>query len=164
METVLEELAHLRKEVTSLTKLVRKIRNFQEDPNGEKAAERSKSNGFNRPLKVSDELKSFLGLGEEETISRSDVTKRLNKYVKDNGLKHPDNGRVIVMDNTPKKLQKPPSDIQVTFLNVQKYLSPHYTKIDVPEPKPEVSTEVSTEESSTEDKPKKRPTVKKTKA
>ena len=167
MDTVLSEIAQLRKEVTTLTKLVRKIRSFQDDPNGEKAAERSKNNGFNRPMKISEELQEFLCLNPDDTISRSDVTKRLNKYVKDNGLKHPDNGRVIVMDDALTKLLKPPSDVQVTFLNVQKYLSPHYTKLEDTAPKvaepevaePEVAEPVAVK---TGAEPKKRPAVKKT--
>jgi hypothetical protein len=28
-------------------------------------------------------------------------------------------------------LLKPPADVQVTFLNLQKFLSPHYTKVEV---------------------------------
>lgn len=164
METVLSELAQLRKDMTALTKMVRKMRNQQDDPDGEKAKERSKNNGFNRPQIVSSELRTFLSLGEEETISRSEVTKRLNAYVKDNGLKHPDNGRVIILDDKLTTLLKPPEGVQVTFLNVQKYLSPHYTKIEVAKAKePKAQPVAVSSEPVTEEKPKKaaRPSVKK---
>jgi upstream activation factor subunit UAF30 len=162
---ILTELAALRTEVKNLTKLVRKVRSFQEDPNGEKAAARSKTNGFNREVKVDDELRTFLGLEEGELISRSQVTKRINAYVKENGLKHPDNGRVIVMDDKLRALLKPPEDVQVTFLNLQKYISPHYVK-DEPATAPTTSTAASTE-APAEPAPKvvkkvvKRPVVKK---
>lgn len=165
-ETILSELAALRAEVKNLTKLVRKVRSFQEDPNGEKAAARSKTNGFNREVKVDDELRNFLGLEEGELISRSQVTKRINAYVKENGLKHPDNGRVIVMDDKLRALLKPPEDVQVTFLNLQKYISPHYVKDETPAPPPP-SPEASTSEPAAEPAPKvvkkvvKRPVVKK---
>ena len=140
--TIMTELAALRTEVKNLTKLVRKIRSTQEDPNGEKAAARSKTNGFNREVKVDDELRTFLGLAEGELISRSQVTKRINVYVKENGLKHPDNGRVIVLDDKLRALLKPPEDVQVTFLNLQKYISPHYVK---DEPTVETPTEPAAE-------------------
>ena len=162
---ILTELAALRTEVKNLTKLVRKVRSFQEDPNGEKAAARSKTNGFNREVKVDDELRTFLGLEEGELISRSQVTKRINAYVKENGLKHPDNGRVIVMDDKLRALLKPPEDVQVTFLNLQKYISPHYVK-DEPAATPSTSASASTE-APAEPAPKvvkkvvKRPVVKK---
>ena len=169
MEAIQTELAALRKDVNSLTKLVRKVRNFQEDPTGEKTKERTKNNGFNRPMKISTDLKEFLGI-EEDTISRSTVTRRINEYVKTNGLKHPDNGRILILDEKLTKLLKPPEGTQVTYLNIQKYLSPHYTKIEDP---PAAATEAPQEavvESSTESggeevtsKPKKvaRPVVKK---
>ena len=163
--TIMTEIAALRNEVKNLTKLVRKIRSTQEDPNGEKAAARSKTNGFNREVKVDEELRTFLGLEEGQLISRSQVTKRINVYVKENGLKHPDNGRVIVLDDKLRALLKPPEDVQVTFLNLQKYISPHYVK-DEPVAEP-VAESAPTAEPATEAAPKvvkkvvKRPVVKK---
>ena len=58
------------------------------------------------------------------------MTKSINEYVKANGLKHPDNGRILVLDQKLRDLLKPPADVQVTFLNLQKFLSPHYTKVE----------------------------------
>lgn len=128
MDDLKTEIIALRAEIKSLTKLVRKVRSVQDDPNGEKATARSKTNGFNREVEIDSELRTFLGLGEGELIARSEVTKRLNKYIKENNLKHPDNGRVIVMDDKLKALLNPPEDIQVTFLNLQRYINPHYVK------------------------------------
>lgn len=167
--TIMTEIAALRNEVKNLTKLVRKIRSTQEDPNGEKAAARSKTNGFNREVKVDEELRTFLGLEEGQLISRSQVTKRINVYVKENGLKHPDNGRVIVLDDKLRALLKPPEDVQVTFLNLQKYISPHYVKDEpvVETPAEPVAEPAPAVETPTEAAPKvvkkvvKRPVVKK---
>ena len=126
----LTEITALRNELKSLTKIVRKIKAKLDDPNGETSAKRAKNNGFNREQKISEELRSFLGLPEGQLVSRSTVTKSINEYVKANGLKHPDNGRVLVLDQKLRDLLKPPADVQVTFLNLQKYLSPHYTKVE----------------------------------
>jgi chromatin remodeling complex protein RSC6 len=35
-----------------------------------------------------------------------------------------------VLDQKLRDLLEPPVDVQVTFLNLQKYLSPHYTKVE----------------------------------
>ena len=126
----LTEITALRNELKSLTKIVRKIKAKLDDPNGEKSAKRAKNNGFNREQKISEELRSFLGLPEGQLVSRSTVTKSINEYVKANGLKHPDNGRILVLDQKLRDLLKPPADVQVTFLNLQKFLSPHYTKVE----------------------------------
>ena len=164
METVLTEIASLRNEIKSLTKIVRKIRTHQEDPSGEKAKARAVNNGFNRALEISPKLREFLGLDADEEVSRSEVTRRINKYITENGLKHPDNGRMIILDAKLIDLLAPPEGVQVTFLNIQKYLSPHYVKAPKEpkaaaapkEPEP-VTAAVVTEE------PKKRVVVKKTK-
>lgn len=130
-DTCLCEITALRNELKSLTKIVRKIKSKLDDPNGEKSAKRAKNNGFNREQKISEELRTFLGLPEGQLVSRSTVTKSINEYVKANGLKHPDNGRILVLDQKLRDLLKPPADVQVTFLNLQKFLSPHYTKVEV---------------------------------
>ena len=130
IETVLSEITALRSELKSLTKIVRKIKAKQDDPDGEKSANRAKNNGFNREQKISDKLRVFLGLEEGKLVSRSFVTRAVNTYVKENGLKHPDNGRVLVLDQKLRDLLEPPADVQVTFLNLQKYLGPHYIKVE----------------------------------
>jgi len=56
------------------------------------------------------------------------VTRRINQYITLNDLKHPDNGRMIILDDGLRELLQPPEGVQVTFLNIQKYLSPHYVK------------------------------------
>ena len=94
IESVLTEIAAFRTELKSLTKIVRKIKAKQDDPTGEKSANRAKNNGFNREQKISEKLRVFLDLPEGKLVSRSTVTRSINEYVKANGLKHPDNGRV----------------------------------------------------------------------
>jgi upstream activation factor subunit UAF30 len=128
LETIQAEIAALRADVKSLTKIIRKIKNTQEDPTGEKAKARAENNGFNRKQEVSPKLREFLGIQEGELISRSEVTKSINKYITEKGLKHPENGRQLILDDTLKELLQPPADVQVTYLNLQKYLSPHYVK------------------------------------
>jgi upstream activation factor subunit UAF30 len=130
IESVLTEITALRNELKSLTKIVRKIKAKQDDPTGEKSANRAKNNGFNREQKISEKLRVFLNLPEGKLVSRSTVTRSINEYVKANGLKHPDNGRVLVLDAKLRDLLEPPADVQVTFLNLQKFLSPHYTKVE----------------------------------
>ena len=121
IETVLTEIAALRSEVKSLSKICRKIKSKQDDPTGEKAASRAKNNGFNREQAVSEKLRDFLGLKEGQLVSRSTVTRAINTYVTANGLKHPENGRVLVLDEKFKALLKPPADVEITFLNLQNF-------------------------------------------
>ena len=124
------DIADIKSSIKSLAKLLRKLRTSQDDPDGEKAKTRASNNGFNRPLEVTPKLRAFLALADDELISRSEVTRRINAYVTSNNLKHPDNGRVIILDEKLTDLLEPPAGLQITFLNIQKYLSPHYVKAD----------------------------------
>jgi upstream activation factor subunit UAF30 len=122
LQTIFDEIKLLRKDL-------RKVKNLIEDPQGEKAKARSTSNGFNKPLDISEELRKFLKLAAGEQISRSQVTKKVNEYVTEKGLKQ---GQNINMDAPLKAILDPPADVQVTFLNIQKYINKHYIKAEKP--------------------------------
>jgi|APCry1669189534_1035231.scaffolds.fasta_scaffold03504_9 upstream activation factor subunit UAF30 len=123
----------LMKELKAVRKEIRKIRQHIEDPTGEKQEARTKNNGFNKPQKVTDALRGFLSLGPEEMISRSQVSNHMNKYFETHGLKA---GQKITMDDKLKALLEVPEGVQLTFLNLQHYLSKHYIKDETAEKKP----------------------------
>jgi len=120
-----ELLKQLFDEIKLVRKDIRKLKTLLEDPQGEKAKARSTTNGFNKPLDVSEELRTFLKLAPGEQISRSQVTKKINEYVTEKGLKA---GQNISMDASLRSILDPPADVQVTFLNIQKYINKHYVK------------------------------------
>jgi upstream activation factor subunit UAF30 len=126
----------LMKEMKAVRKEIRKIRQHIEDPTGEKQEARTKNNGFNKPQRVTDALRTFLSLGPEELISRSQVSNHMNKYFEANGLKA---GQKISLDEKLKALLEVPEGVQLTFLNLQHYLSKHYIKEEV-EKKPRAKT------------------------
>ena len=122
LQTLFDEIKLLRKDL-------RKVKNLIEDPQGEKAKARSTTNGFNKPLDISEELRKFLKMDAGEQISRSQVTRKMNEYVTEKGLKQ---GQNINMDASLKAILDPPADVQVTFLNIQKYINKHYIKAEKP--------------------------------
>ena len=82
------------------------------------------------PVKISDELCTFLGFEVGTEHSRREVTDCINKYIKENDIQNPENRRFILMDGTAPaeaicKLLRSP-DQPVTFFNIQRYLKPHY--------------------------------------
>lgn len=86
--------------------------------------------GFAKPGKVSDELRSFLGLGKDELIARTEVTKRITKYCQDNKLQKAEDRRTIHVDAPLRKLLRIPKGDQLTFFNLQKYMKVHYPNKD----------------------------------
>jgi upstream activation factor subunit UAF30 len=117
------------KELKGIRKDLRKIKAHIEDPTGEKSKSRSQNNGFNKPLQVTPLLREFLKLPADEMISRSQVTRKINDYVTEKGLKA---GQNITLDASLKELLQPPEGTQVTFLNIQKFINPHYIKEEKP--------------------------------
>lgn len=160
METSTNELlATLQSEIKALRKDLRKVKQLLEDPSGEKSKARASNNGFNKPLDVSDKLRLFLRLGADEKVSRSQVTKLINQYVTEKNLK---NGQQINLDATLKDLLNPPEGTTVTFLNIQKFINPHYIK-PVAEPKtPKATPAPASAEAPGAPKKAARPTLKKT--
>ncbi len=125
MESILASLQALEKAVKSLQRANHKILQRLEDPTGEKAKARSENNSFKKPQVVSDQLRAFLKLGKDDMISRSDVTKRVFAYAKENNL---NNGKVINLDPVLRDLLKPADGQDVTVTNLQKFINHHYIK------------------------------------
>ena len=130
-------LESLEQAIKSLHKELRKVHQLLEDPTGEKAKKRSENNSFRKQLKISPKLQSFLGLSADATISRSEVTKAVNKYATEHNLK---NGQEIIMDATLTDLLQPPPDTKITYLNIQRYMKHNYI-IDEPVAKTVVEPE-----------------------
>lgn len=82
--------------------------------------------GFSKPGPVSDELRSFLKLGKDELIARTEVTKRINAYCKEHGLQGKDDKRVLKPDKTLKTLLRLGPKDELTFFNLQKYMKVHF--------------------------------------
>ena len=87
--------------------------------------------GFAKPGPVSDELRKFLGLGKDELISRTQVTKKFTEYCKAHDLQNGPDKRVIYPDKTVMKLLRLDKNSEaLTFFNLQKYMKVHYPNKD----------------------------------
>lgn len=137
LESIQATLLSLEKAVKSLQRETHHIRQKLDDPLGEKAKARSENNSFKKPQQVSAQLKGFLGLGEAEMISRSEVTKRIFAYAKEKGLSQ---GKVINMDDSLKALLNPVEGQDITVTNIQKFINHHYVSSSQKTPTPPVST------------------------
>lgn len=129
MEIVLKELQAqlliLEQKMTKLEKTVRKIKKDM-IPEGERKV-RAPS-GFAKPTYLSPTLCEFLGIPANEELPRTEVTKRVLNYVKEQELQNKTERRVINMDDKLRKLLQPSPDEQVTYFTIQKLLKVHYVK------------------------------------
>ena len=88
--------------------------------------------GFVKPTKISDELASFLGKDKGSEMARTEVTREINAYIREHKLQDKDNGRVIKADKKLSSLLKLKTSDELTYFNLQKYMSPHFAKSGVP--------------------------------
>ena len=87
--------------------------------------------GFAKPGPISEELRKFLGLGKDELIARTEVTKRITAYCKEHSLQMEEDKRNINADATLKKLLRLGKDDKLTFFNLQKFMKVHYISTSV---------------------------------
>jgi len=92
-----------------------------------KTGNRSPS-GFVKPTLISDELAAFLGKGKGTQMARTEVTREINAYIRANQLQDKTNGRRINADTNLASLLKLASGEELTYFNLQRYMSPHFAK------------------------------------
>lgn len=80
--------------------------------------------GFAKPTKLSDKLTIFLHLEQGSLMARTEVTKRLTKYIKANDLQWQKDKRIIKPDKKLRELLNIDKKVQLTYFNLQKYMKP----------------------------------------
>ena len=110
----------LVKEYDRMKKLVEKTER-------KRANARTQPSGFAKPTKISDEMCDFLEVPRGTELSRTDVTRKINAYVKQHNLNKADNKRIILPDPKLKKILGS-GDEEVSFFVLQRYIKNHFIK------------------------------------
>ena len=84
--------------------------------------------GFVKPTRISDELAKFLEKPAGTEMARTDVTRNINLYIRAHNLQDKDNGRKINPDSKLQSLLKLKKTDELTYFNLQRYMSPHFAK------------------------------------
>lgn len=84
--------------------------------------------GFVKPTRISDELAKFLDKPSGTEMARTDVTRDVNKYIRAHNLQDKENGRKIHPDAKLATLLKLKKTDELTYFNLQKYMSHHFAK------------------------------------
>jgi upstream activation factor subunit UAF30 len=109
-----------------------KVAQKQSSKRKRKSGNRAPS-GFVKPTRISDELASFLGKEKGTEMARTLVTKEINAYIRANNLQDKENGRKINPDVKLTALLKLQKSDELTYFNLQRYMSPHFAKTVKPE-------------------------------
>ena len=84
--------------------------------------------GFVKPTRISEELAKFLGKEPNTEMARTEVTRDINKYIRNHNLQDKENGRKINPDSKLASLLKLKKTDELTYFNLQRYMSPHFAK------------------------------------
>lgn len=90
------------------------------------------NSGFNKPVKVSKDLASFIKVKPDDEVTRVLITQKLCAYVKENDLQNPQDRREILPDAELKKLFKIDEtnpDDKLTYYSIQRKIQSHIIKI-----------------------------------
>jgi chromatin remodeling complex protein RSC6 len=117
------EYRTLEKKWSRELKIAQKLNSKRKRKSGNRAP-----SGFVKPTKISDELAKFLGKDTGSEMARTEVTRDINKYIRTNNLQDASNGRKINADAKLAALLKLKKTDELTYFNLQRYMSPHFAK------------------------------------
>jgi chromatin remodeling complex protein RSC6 len=133
LQTLVSALASLRSELRGIERQVERelrVARKASEKKRRKNINRQPS-GFVKPTLISNELATFLGKSSGSEMARTEVTREINAYIRDNKLQDKDNGRRILPDAKLKKLLKLKDGDELTYFNLQRFMSPHFAKTAV---------------------------------
>ena len=122
-------IASLKTEYRNLEKVwARELRTSLKSNKRKKRSGNRAPSGFVKPTKISNELASFLEKPEGTEMARTSVTRDINAYIRTNSLQDKSNGRKINPDVKLAALLKIGAADELTYFNLQKFMSPHFAK------------------------------------
>ena len=122
-------IGNVQQQIKLLEKNVKKqIKQLKKETKKNKNKGNRKPSGFARPSKVTKELCEFMNKKEGTEIARTEVTRALVKYIKNNKLENTSNSQLISPDNKLKYLLGIDDNQELTYFNIQKYMNKHFIK------------------------------------
>ena len=117
----------LQQQVRVLDKIVKKQMNLlKKESSKNKNKVSRKPSGFARPTRVTKELCEFMNKTEGTERARTEVTRALVAYIKDQKLEDKVNSRIIMPDNKLRELLGIEENKELTYFTIQKYMNKHF--------------------------------------
>ena len=124
------QISMLSAQVKALEKNVKKqMKQLEREAQKNKKKGNRKASGFAVPTKISNDLCKFMGKPEGSEMARTEVTKYIIQYIKNNKLPDKKNKKIIKPDSALKSLLDLKPEDEVTYFNLQKYMNKHFVKM-----------------------------------
>ena len=134
---IVSDIQNIKQLMTGLTKTIKdyekkinkRIRTLEKENKKTKNKGNKQPSGFANPTPVSKMLCEFMHKPPDTKMARTDVTKYIIQYIKENKLEDPENAKIIKPDNALTSLFniKDTSEI-LTYFNMQRHMNKHFLK------------------------------------
>ena len=129
LHTLSSGLSSLRSDFRTLERNVaREMRAVQKASKRKRKTGNRAPSGFVKPTLISKELAEFLGKPVGTELARTEVTREINAYIRAHNLQDKENGRKINPDTKLKSLLQVKKGDELTYFNLQQYMSRHFAK------------------------------------
>lgn len=129
LNAVKSNISGIQQNIKQLEKTVKKqIKGLKKEVTKTKNKGNRQPSGFAKPSKVTKELCEFMNKAEGSEIARTEVTRALVAYIKENKLENTSNSKIISPDNKLKILLGLHDNQELTYFNIQKYMNKHFVK------------------------------------
>ena len=135
LHTLSSGLSSLRSDFRTLERNVaREMRAAQKASKRKRKTGNRAPSGFVKPTLISKELAEFLGKPVGTELARTEVTREINAYIRAHNLQDKENGRKINPDTKLKSLLQVKKGDELTYFNLQQYMSRHFAKASAAAP------------------------------
>lgn len=123
------QITGIQQNIKQLEKSVKKqMKGLKKEVTKTKNKGNRQPSGFAKPSKVTKELCEFMNKAEGSEIARTEVTRALVAYIKENKLENTTNSKIISPDDKLKVLLGLDDTQELTYFNIQKYMNKHFVK------------------------------------
>ena len=123
------QINNVQQQIRSLEKSVKKqMKCLNKEVSKNKNKGNRKPSGFAKPTKVTKELCFFMNKEEGSEIARTEVTRALVAYIKQNNLENKGNSKIISPDDKLKQLLCLNDGEELTYFTIQKHMNKHFVK------------------------------------
>ena len=135
-DQLVSQLTNMKSQITgiqqNIKQLEKSVKKHMKGLKKEVVKTKNKGNrqpsGFAKPSKVTKELCEFMNKAEGSEIARTEVTRALVSYIKENKLENTSNSKIISPDDKLKLLLGLDDSQELTYFNIQKYMNKHFVK------------------------------------
>ena len=123
-EGIVNGMTLVKTQISNLQQNLKQLeKNIKKQMKGLKKEVTKKKNKGNR------KPSGFMNKNEGTEIARTEVTKSLIAYIKENKLENKTNSKIITPDKKLKFLLGIDEGQELTYFNIQKYMNKHFVKI-----------------------------------